>query len=254
MFYTSVKISRNSPDCSCDADLILSLEAEEQKLEFEHSKLLKYRNIENSLEIQVKYLTKDFLQSESLFQQCKKELYYFKLPDKPDFLLTSLFEILAYSPSQNQSFKKSLLSFTYASLTDDHIEKYFPLWKNKSTTSPNCQEIFNFIGATIECKMKSDLLNAASDRLSRTINRIEGVKLAINKTEKAIQEIQSKLAWTLSSQKDLRIENLYNTEHNSIFFLKSEDLYGLDCQRENSSTIIYLSEEEKCETCKCMPF
>lgn len=254
MFYTSVKISRNSGNCSWDKDLILRIQAEEQKLEFEYSKLVKYRSIENSLEMQVKDLSKDFLKSENLFLQCKRELYSFKIPDKHDFLLNSLFEIVNYSPIQPGSFKKCLSSFTYASLTDEHIEKYFPLWKTSEIISTPHKEIYNFIGSAIQCKMKSDLLNSASDRLSRIINRIESVKLSIDKTEKVLQTLQSKLTCTPASSNDTINANLYNIEHNSIFFLKSEDLYGLDCEIQDSSTIIYLNEEERCETCKCMPF
>lgn len=252
MFYTSVKYSK-TPYSLNNLDLMHQLQIEEQRLEFEQSKLMKYLNIENSLEIQVKCLTKDFLKSESYFSQSKANLSITKAITKPDYISTSLYEMLNFSPSESKSLKKALSSFTYASLTDEDIEKLLPIWKNRPTSNLS-QEIFNFIGASLECKMKSDLLNSASDRLSRIINKIEGIKLNTKKIEGNIEEIHSKLEQVTRDENGLTGKNLKFFKHDQNFLIKSEDLYGLDYEKGNSSTIIYQTDENLCETCKCVPF
>jgi DNA helicase HerA-like ATPase len=246
MFYTSVKYPE-SPDMAA-LELLSSLSQQEETLTHEYSKLEKSEKIVHSLESQVKYLTKDFIKSESLFFDLKSRLLK-SLIDNPENRLL-LYDLLSSQPSSKKSLLRALASFSYQSLTDETVEKLLPVWKSSENDLGPCKEIIRFIGVSVEAKMKSDLLNSASDRLIKTINRVETMKVNIGKLRGKIREIKKLLDW--DTEEVTRGEEIRTFD--SGFLLKSEDLYGMEDGRADSSTVVYTRDEKMCETCLCMPF
>jgi hypothetical protein len=143
-----------------------------------------------------------------------------------------------------------LKTFTYQSLSDETIERLFPIWKSNQEDSGPKKDVIRFIGASLETKMKSDLLNAASDRLIKTENRLEAVKLNIERIKEKFKETRNIMNW----EYDEGFTRAQTSDFDNKMMLKSEDLYGLEYEVGDSSTIIYTTDEKICNTCLCVPF
>ena len=277
MFYNYVKCS--PPQLTVNSiELHSTLQFNQQSLTLEYSKVNKYQSIVNSLQIQIKYLTRDFLRSESSFIEMKSRLLrQLKTSCNPetifylcDFLCSrhhTADSIVACQNSNSslQSFHTAqsnsnlqdsqlvltkLKSFTYQSLSDETIEKLFPIWKSNQEDSGPKKDVIRFIGASLETKMKSDLLNAASDRLIKTENRLEAVKLNIERIKQKFKETKKCANW----EYDEGFTRTQTSDFENKMMLKSEDLYGLEYEVCDSSTIIYTTDEKICNTCLCVPF
>lgn len=236
------------------------LEKAEKSLHYEEARLAEYNAVGKALENEVKYLTKEFLISETKFVESKALL----LNSKPDLLkvtheIQALLSMMKYPTDKEPTSVYALIkNFHYKNLSDETIEKLIPIWKAENRRldgQPNA--MISFISASIESKMKSDLLNSAGNKLHQIINRIEVQKISLTQTAEKVRKLKAQLH--SFTQDDLNSfacsqEDWDNDYIKNDIWLHSEDLYGLDFERGDTSTIIYQRYESNCTSCTCFTF
>lgn len=252
--------SSNSSISRSYSQIASILEKAERSHDYEKTKLTEYKILIKLLEQEVIQLTKEFIVSDAKFIESKELLLNSKqnfcglTPETQGLLLLMKYPIENEPTSINLIIKK----FHYRSLSDDTIEKLLPIWKNKKYCFSNTQEeMIHFISASIESKMKSDLLSSAKNKLHLALNAMESQKIHLFCVEEKISNLKNKISTFANN--DFELSGYFQNDWDNNFvrnnnLLKSDDLYGLDFERGDTSTIIYQNPEPNCPNCVCSPF
>lgn len=255
----STGVSSNRSSLSSSNSYLSSiLEKAEGALEYEEIRLAEYNKKAKTLEYKVKHLTKEFLVSEAKFIESKVFLLNSKLNlHNESREIKGLLTMVKYSEKESSSFYALIKKFHYKNLSDEMVEILLPIWKaDKYQYASRINTIISFISASVESKMKSDLLNSAGNKLHMIINCIENQKINVIQIMDKIRKIKTK--FNSFTKDDLDSQDSQDEKDNSYIkndiWLRSDDLYGLDIEYGDTSTIIFQDPEPNCTNCLCVTF
>lgn len=251
----SVK-SISSYECTSELqESSTSLHLIEDIIRLESQKINKYRLIEKAQQQNLNFLMQNFSLSSQEFVHSKATLISSLKSDPNPENFQNVYKFLINNKTQSSktSFLSILNQFHFSHLTDKQVESLLPLWKNPSDYTPLDPILLKFISASIESKMKLDLLNSANENLEKNHKKLQ---ISLKKLENLQNNLN--LFQNLYSSTTETNEGNEGNEHDSIispnkalYIFDSEDLYGSFTNIPDNSTILLQSSENLCSCFSC---
>ena len=230
----------------------------ENSLNIEELKFKHYYSAHQALQRKVEFLSTDLSKSEKKFLIAQSELCKIEIKEMPsDYLMDGVFTLLNSSAEHlcNTKLKNLIKNYSFEQLSDDLIEKLLPIWRLQHKKINNSADfLINFISTAIEAKMKSDLLSASTDKLVKSIKKIENKRIKINKLRTKWKLLVDEMISSKTEEMELTTRNDSDFIIKTDILLESEDLYGTETEKGNTSTVIYGNKNEFCCLCSCLTF